>query len=100
MKRREFITLSGAVAAWPLAAGAQQSARPVIGLLGSTSPDWYVERLRTFREGLEETGYVESRNVTIDYRWAENRNDRLPALAAQLVQQHVALIVTLGNTAS
>jgi putative ABC transport system substrate-binding protein len=73
---------------------------PVIGLLGSESLDWYAARLRAFGEGLGETGYVEGRNVTIDYRWAEGRNDRLPALATELVQQHVALIATLGNTAS
>jgi putative ABC transport system substrate-binding protein len=99
--RREFITLLGsAVVAWPLAARAQQAALPVIGLLGSESPDWYTDRLRAFREGLGETGYVEGRNVTIDYRWAQGRNDRLPPLAAELVQQQVALIATLGNTAS
>jgi putative ABC transport system substrate-binding protein len=75
---------------------AQQPAMPVIGLLGSESLDWYTDRLRAFREGLGETGYVEGRNVTIDYRWAEGRNDRLPPL----VRQQVALIATLGNTAS
>jgi putative tryptophan/tyrosine transport system substrate-binding protein len=100
MKRREFITLLGGATVWPLAARAQQPAMPVIGLLGSESPDWYSDRLRAFREGLGETGYVEGRNVTIDYRWAEGRNDRLPPLAGELMQQQVALIVTLGNTAS
>jgi putative tryptophan/tyrosine transport system substrate-binding protein len=100
-RRREFITLLGGVAVtWPLAVRAQQSAMPVIGMLGSATPDWYADRLRAFREGLGETGYVEGRNVTIDYRWAEGRNDRLPPLAAELVQQQVALIATLGNTAS
>ena len=99
MKRREFITLVGSAAVWPLAARSQQTL-PVIGLLGSETADWYADRLRAFREGLGETGHIEGRNVTIDYRWAEGRNDRLPPLAAELVQQQVALIATLGNTAS
>ena len=99
MKRREFIKLLGGAVAWPLAARAQQTL-PVIGLLGSETADWYADRLRAFREGLSETGHIEGRNVTIDYRWAEGRNDRLPPLAAELVQQQVALIATLGNTAS
>jgi putative tryptophan/tyrosine transport system substrate-binding protein len=100
--RREFITLlgGGVAATWPVAAGAQQAAMPVIGLLGSETPDWYADRLGAFREGLGETGYFEGRNVAIDYRWAEGRNDRLPSLAAELVQQQVALMATLGNTAS
>jgi putative ABC transport system substrate-binding protein len=105
MRRREFIMLLGGSAAascgsWPRAARAQQPTMPVIGLLGSATADWYADRLRAFREGLSETGHVEGRNVTIDYRWAEGRNDRLPPLAAELAQQHVALIATLGNTSS
>ena len=98
--RREFITLVGGAATWPVVAQAQQPAMPVIGLLASASPDFYADRLRAFREGLRETGYDESRNVRIEYRWSGSRNDQLPALAADLVRQQVAVIVTLGNTAS
>jgi putative ABC transport system substrate-binding protein len=103
LKRRAFMTLLGgmmAASASPRAARAQQSATPVIGLLGSETPDWYADRLRAFREGLGETGHVEGQNVIIDYRWAEGRNDRLPLLAAELVRRRVAVIATLGNTAS
>src|SRR5262245_44059449 len=95
MRRREFIALlGGAAAARPLAARGQQAAMPVIGFLGSDSPEFYTDRLRAFRGGLKETGHVEGQNFAIEYRWAQGRNDRLPELAQELIRHRPAAIVT------
>jgi putative ABC transport system substrate-binding protein len=95
MRRREFIALLGSAAAgWPLAARGQQAALPVVGFLGSDSPEFYTDRLRAFRDGLKETGHVEGQNFAIEYRWAQGRNDRLPELAEELVRHRPAAIVT------
>src|SRR5438132_6898708 len=100
LRRRQFITLlSGAAAAWPLATPAQQPAMPVIGFLEIRSPETITERLRAFRQGLKETGYVEGENIAVDYRWAEQM-ERLPELAAHLVRRQVAVIVTAGGFAT
>jgi putative ABC transport system substrate-binding protein len=98
--RRDFITLLGGAAAWPLAANAQQPAIPVIGFLGSDSPELYTDRLRAIRQGLSETGYVEGRTLAVEYRWAEGHNDRLPALATDLVRRNVAALVTSTTPAA
>jgi putative tryptophan/tyrosine transport system substrate-binding protein len=99
MKRHAFISLLGAVA-WPYAARGQQPPMPVIGLLNSSSPDPDGERIRAFRRGLRETGYIEGRDVNIEYRWADGQNDRLPAMAADLVRRGVNAIVTGGTPAT
>jgi putative ABC transport system substrate-binding protein len=101
MRRREFITLLGGATAWPLAARAQQPERiPVIGYFNSATPEVFSGYLSAFRRGLKESGYVESENVTIEYRWGQNQPERLPELAADLVRRQVKVIAALGAPAS
>lgn len=100
MRRREFIALIGGVAVVPVIARAQQTSVPVVGLLGATTAQGYAAQLAAFRQGLSEVGLVEGRDVVIEYRWADDQFDRLPGLAADLVNRHVAVIATIGGSAA
>ena len=101
MRRRDFFKLiGGSAAAWPFVARAQQSSVPVVGLLGATTAQGYAAQLAAFKEGLNQAGFVEGRDVVIEYRWADDNYDRLPALAADLVRRRVTVIATLGGNAA
>lgn len=97
MRRREFIAGLGGAAVWPVVTRAQQSAMPVIGLLGSSTAEGFAPRLAAFRQGLKESGYIEGQNLAMEFRWGNDQLDRLPGMAADLVRKRVALIAALGN---
>src|SRR5262249_21773171 len=98
LRRREVLAFLGGAAAWPLAARAQQPVMPVVGFLHPASVHATGDQLRAFHQGLKEAGFVDGENVAIEYRWADNRTDRLPALAADLVRRRVAVIATVGTS--
>jgi putative ABC transport system substrate-binding protein len=100
VRRRDFITLLGGAAAWPLAARAQQPAMPVIGFVNSSSPHLYLRSVRAWHQGLAETGYTEGRNVTVEYRWAMGHYDRLPALITELARLPVAVLAATSGPAA
>jgi putative ABC transport system substrate-binding protein len=100
MRRRDFITILGGAAAWPIAARAQQSAKPVVAYFSASTPDGYADLLPALRQGLKETGYAEGENLVIEYHWAENEPDRLPVLAAELVRRRVNVIAVISAPAS
>jgi putative tryptophan/tyrosine transport system substrate-binding protein len=99
LKRREFITLLGGAVAWPVGVRAQQSTKPVIGFLGSPSAGEWVQFTAAFRQGLQETGFVEGQNAAVEYRWADGQYDRLPELAADLIRRQAAVIFAAGSVA-
>jgi putative tryptophan/tyrosine transport system substrate-binding protein len=100
MRRRDFITLLGGTAAWPLAARAQQSLMPVVGFVHGGSPETHARRAAAFRKGLNETGYVDGQNLTVEYHWLEGQYNRLPSVMADLVRRHAAVIATPGTSVS
>src|SRR5262245_3244794 len=100
IRRREFITMLGGAAGWPLAARAQQQTMPVVGFLNAASSEGYAERLQGFHQGLKDEGFVEGENLAIDYRWADNQINRASAMAAELVRRQVRVIVATGGNAA
>src|SRR5271165_4560443 len=100
MRRRDFITLLGGTTAWPLTARAQQKTMPVVGILAAPAPEPLHDQIAAFRQGMNESGYIEGENVTVEYRWAEGQYDRLPAMANDLIARGAAVIVALAPAAA